>query len=101
MQHLQHELGQPITPAALARWLGIDVKTVRKYADRWGGVEVAPKRVIFFERIVEERIKSQAMAPAAPPAENRVQTSRQRFEGPVVGRHSEKKAVYDPYGLLN
>ena len=68
MQNLEQSVGAPIPPAALARWLGIDVKTVRKYADRWGGVEVAPKRVLFFERIVEDRIKAQALQPETPPA---------------------------------
>ena len=94
MQHLQHELGQPITPAALARWLGIDVKTVRKYADRWGGVEVAPKRVIFFERIVEERIKAQAMAPAAPPP------PASQTPTPALVKLVGKHRAHDPYNLM-
>jgi integrase len=34
--------GRAIKPAELAKFLGLDRRTVIKYADRWGGVKVCP-----------------------------------------------------------
>jgi hypothetical protein len=34
--------GRYIEPVELAKFLGIDSRTVVKYAPRWGGVEVSP-----------------------------------------------------------
>lgn len=53
---LQKELGSPLTPKDLAQMLGVSVQTVRRYYIRWGGIEVAPGTVRFFEHIVKERI---------------------------------------------
>jgi hypothetical protein len=46
--------GRTVNPGELADFLGLDRRTVIKYAHRWGGVEVAPGTWRFFEkRIVE------------------------------------------------
>lgn len=55
---LKKELGSPLTPKELARMFGISVQTVRRYYPRWGGIEVAPGTVRFFEHIVKERINA-------------------------------------------
>jgi DNA-directed RNA polymerase specialized sigma subunit len=39
---LENLYGRAMKPTELAKFLGIDVRTVKKYGDRWGGVEVAP-----------------------------------------------------------
>jgi hypothetical protein len=91
MEILEQSLGAPITPTALARWLGVSVQTIRKHADRWGGVEVTPKKLIFFERIVEERIKSHAATVMpAPVPQIKVATPTMSL-----------KRVEDPHGLLS
>ena len=51
---LTAKYGKPITPKELAKFLRIDYRTVKKYYFRWGGVEVAPGIIRFFENIVTE-----------------------------------------------
>ena len=46
--------GRYIEPEELAKFLGIDRRTVVKYAPRWGGVEVSPGKWRFFENRVKE-----------------------------------------------
>ena len=46
--------GRFITPRELANFLGIDPRTVIKYADLWGGVQVSPGRYRFFENRIKE-----------------------------------------------
>jgi hypothetical protein len=46
--------GRSIKPGELAKFLGIDRRTVVKYAPRWGGVEVSPGKLRFFENRIKE-----------------------------------------------
>lgn len=55
---LDGELGRAITPQELAKMFGLSVNTVRKYRERWGGVEVAPGKLRFFERKVREALNT-------------------------------------------
>jgi hypothetical protein len=48
------ELGVAITPKVLAERLSVSVQTVRRYYYRWGGVEVAPGTIRFFENKIRE-----------------------------------------------
>ena len=36
--------GRCIEPKELAKFLNLDIRTLKKYSDRWGGVEVSPGR---------------------------------------------------------
>jgi DNA-directed RNA polymerase specialized sigma subunit len=54
---LENLYGRAMKPTELAKFLGIDVRTVKKYGDRWGGVEVAPGYMRFFENRVLEGSK--------------------------------------------
>ena len=51
---LINEFGRPITPKDLAMLLNVDPRTVIKYADRWGGIEICPGTYRFFENLVKE-----------------------------------------------
>lgn len=51
---LESLYGRSMTPTELADFLGIDSRTVIKYADRWGGVEVCPGKYRFFENRIKE-----------------------------------------------
>lgn len=53
---LANELGPPLSVDELAGLLHLSPNTVRKYADRWGGCEVAPGVVRFWENIVRRKI---------------------------------------------
>jgi hypothetical protein len=48
--------GRSIRPQELADFLGLDRRTVIKYADRWGGVQVSPGRYRFFENRIKEML---------------------------------------------
>ena len=50
------ELGKPLTVKDMADLLGVSTNTVRRHKERWGGVEVAPGLLRFFENIVMEKI---------------------------------------------
>jgi hypothetical protein len=49
--------GRSIKPKELATFLGLDARTLIKYADTWGGVEVSPGNWRFFENLIKEVIK--------------------------------------------
>ena len=51
---LESLYGRSMTPKELAKFLGIDTRTVIKYADKWGGVEVCPGKYRFFENRIKE-----------------------------------------------
>ena len=51
---LRAELGATLTPADVVELLRLDVSTVKKYASRLGGVEVAPGTLRFFEGKLRE-----------------------------------------------
>ena len=55
---LEKLYGRSIKPGEFGRFLGVDARTVIKYADRWGGVEVAPGCWRFFEKRIEEVINA-------------------------------------------
>ena len=53
---LEKELGRPLTPSELAHILGVSPNSIRKNFLRWGGVEVFPGTIRFYENIVKEKI---------------------------------------------
>ena len=53
-EELESQFGRSIKPKELADFLGIDRRTVIKYADLWGGVQVSPGRYRFFENRIKE-----------------------------------------------
>jgi hypothetical protein len=55
---LEKTLGKAIRPKELADYLGLDKRTVIKYASRWGGVEVTPGIWRFFEKRILEVINA-------------------------------------------
>ena len=55
---LEEALGRPYTPQQLGKILDLDPRTVIKYADRLGGVEVSPGKWRFFDNLVKESINN-------------------------------------------
>ena len=53
---LEELYGKAITPQELGRFLNLDPRTVIKYADRWGGIEVSPGKIRFFEKPIRRYI---------------------------------------------
>ena len=56
---LESHYGKSITPNELGKFLGIDPRTVKRYASKWGGVEVSPGKYRFFENRVMEVINAE------------------------------------------
>lgn len=56
LDELVAAFGRIISDDTLAAYLGMDVRTLRKYAHHWGGVEVARGRFVFFENKIKEAI---------------------------------------------
>ncbi len=55
---LKEEYGAIITPKELSEFLGLDQRTVIKYADKWGGIEVSPGKYRFFEKLIRRKINA-------------------------------------------
>jgi hypothetical protein len=60
MKIIQEKLGQPLSAKAVAEYLSLDVKTVRKYYRELGGIRLG-SRIVFFEKefinAIQTRIK--------------------------------------------
>ncbi len=55
---LEAEFGRCITDIELAKYINVDVRTLRKYADWLGGVMVMPGKYRFFENLLKEKLKN-------------------------------------------
>ena len=55
---LEGEFGRCITDIELAKYINVDVRTLRKYADWLGGVMVMPGKYRFFENLIKEKIQN-------------------------------------------
>jgi hypothetical protein len=114
---LREELGKALTPQEVADLFGIDARTVRKYSERLGGVEVAPGCLRFFENRIREIVYADAnnstrQVTVARGSENRgedsglkmVRPGRKRAKsGHFVGGKDEGgtgEAERDPHNLL-
>jgi len=56
---LKEIYGKALTPKELAVFLGVDYRTIIKYAETWGGVEVSPGKYRFFENIIRRKLDAQ------------------------------------------
>jgi hypothetical protein len=56
---LKKYLGETLSPAKVARFLGLDVKTIRLYYRQLGGVRLG-RRILFFEKEVVNAIQKRA-----------------------------------------
>jgi hypothetical protein len=70
--------GRYIIPEEFAKFLGIDRRTVVKYAPRWGGVEVSPGKWRFFENRVKEVL-------------NNAEFDKETWKGPLPSERDGKR----------
>jgi len=120
---LKEKFGRPIPASELAAFFGVDLRTLKKYAHLWGGIEVAPGRLQFFEKLVEDRINAQLYqktreASGEGSCHGSGKIEREAFSGRQqkklqecgnLGRETERKnnggdkkrKKEDPYGLLS
>lgn len=106
----EKKYGKLITPKELAAFLKLDVRTVRKYASWWGGIEVFPGAIRFFENIIKEKIDELLKKNENAQDDNIKETEKVRnlpdYQKMIKGKQKKRKARkeikdrYDPYGLL-
>ena len=70
--------GRYIEPTELGKFLGIDRRTVVKYPQRWGGVEVSPGLWRFFENRVKEVL-------------NNAEFDKETWKGPLPSERDGKR----------
>jgi hypothetical protein len=112
------KLGKPLSAMELATILGVSANTVRRHRDRWGGIEVAPGLLRFFENIVKEKIYADAGQEEPAPLEGgghgqrktERETLSRRIPAEQTRRHRvgesnagevEGQVEDDPHGLLS
>lgn len=64
MHELEHQYGHALKPEELAQFLNVDVLTVMRDPGWWGGLEVAPGKIRFFQKKIEERLDAQKITNA-------------------------------------
>jgi len=106
-----------MTPKELAKFLSIDTRTVVKYAERWGGVEVCPGKYRFFENRIKEVLDAQFNNETRPETMERNRHGQRRKAGQTVsgfhkrilsgsgslgkGNNEGNRRVADRHGLLD
>jgi len=110
VEWLEKSFGRAVKHTALARYLELDPRTVKKYADQWGGVQIGGQ-VLFFENRLEEIFnglqgdKARQGALARLRQKERPQTTKD-FHHPkrgcsLGGRTKESGLVEDRHSLLD
>jgi len=80
-QDLKAEFGRCISDRELAKYLGLDTRTLRKYASNLGGVMVTPGKHWFFENIIREIIKN-------------AELNHEKGCAPVSSKHSHTRGTW-------
>jgi hypothetical protein len=85
---LEAEFGRCITDIELAKYIDVDVRTLRKYADWLGGVMVMPGKYRFFENLIKEKINNAELN-----HEKRCPPVPSKRSNPGTGWEKETKAL--------
>ena len=99
MKELDQEYGKALTPKQLADFLGIDPRTVLKYRDRWGGVQVSPGIWRFFEKTIKEVINN--VVHQEPQRQEEIRRHRACNPFRTVGLFAGKRYSRTPGGKQN
>ena len=92
MQDDFQELGRPVMPKELAKRLGLDARTVKKYYKRWGGIEVCPGTVRFFENRIKEVLHAEFSNQTRPASIRRDRVGQQpKRSDKTVSRRQRKE----------
>ena len=114
LEDLQSVFGRVVWDKTLAEYIGVDVRTLKKYAHLLGGLEISRGRFVFFENVLKEVLyaislqKAERISKGLESLSNgkRYKESKmvqRRIEeklqgGSAVGRGDEEKTD-DPYGI--
>lgn len=107
MSFLQEQFGERISTLQLAVFLGVDVKTVRKYYYLFNGVRLG-RKIVFFEKEVKRALQARKQMACPGEKEWKMETQNVsnktksfRMGGGSKERIEELKAERDPLGLLD
>ena len=94
-------LGRSLTDHEVARYLGVDVRLVRKYFARLGGMRLG-RKFVFFERAFSDAVQRQiGLGGPGEGGRPEAQTPLQDQErGFAVGSGSAKGPALDLHGVL-
>jgi len=92
MKIIQENLGQTLSTKAVAKLLGLDVKTVRQYYRELGGMRLG-RRYLFFERSIVNAIQKETQmdSPSAEGWEEEGESISDEETGFDVGSQNETK----------
>ena len=92
MKIIQENLGQTLSTKAVAKLLGLDVKTVRQYYRELGGMRLG-RRYLFFERSIVNAIQKETQmdSPSAEGWEEEGESVSDEETGFDVGSQNEAK----------
>ena len=92
MEQIRTYLGQALSAKQIAEYTGLDVKTVRKYYQKLGGIRVG-SRILFFEKEFINAVQKRNEM-VCPSPEGRVETreniSDEEGSGGMGSRHAKK-----------
>ncbi|MBF0395497.1 MAG: hypothetical protein HQK78_01880 [Desulfobacterales bacterium] len=115
---LEKNYGKALKPKELAKLLAVDCRTIIKYADKWGGVEVSPGHFRFFENKIKEILDakfnnkareeemegicaSQACNTSKTiPRRQQKSTKRSHYMGKRNATETRSRNFTDPYNLM-
>ena len=94
-------LGRSLTDHEVARYLGVDVRLVRKYFARLGGMRLG-RKFVFFERSFSDAVQRQVRLGGSgeghgPEAQTPLQDQKRGF---AVGGGGAKSLALDLHGVL-
>ena len=106
MEILEQNLGKPLRTKDVAKYLGLDIKTVRKYYRELGGIRLGRNYVFFEKEIVDAISKRKAMD--SPSEEGRPATEQgvldqersQRLGSQNAAETSRRVELEDRHGLF-
>jgi hypothetical protein len=116
MNALIEKLGKRLTAKEVAKYLGIDAETVRRYYHSLGGIRLG-RLILFFENLIIHAIKENSHAlqeeekeqggvdsRCDAPREEVLQNIRYQNQGTCVGvrnKKSSRKRLDDPFRILD
>jgi hypothetical protein len=103
---IEDQLGQVLRPGDMARYLGLDEKTIRQYYQVLGGIRLG-RRILFFEKEVINAVqkRSKMGSPSENQQEEKGKDLPEQERGNSMGKRDSVKsrgdmAGEDKHGIL-
>ena len=99
---LEAEYGRCISDKELAKYLKVDVRTLRKYALGLGGVMVMPGKYRFFEKRIKEKIYNAELNHEkwCPPVSSKRSNTRETWEKETKAVSGRQQKIIQKRSLM-